>query len=126
MLRSKFALVLCGKVLLFEIIKLLGSSPTEEEIVFLFVPCFLLVVDLAQCVSPSDIDIVQVVLAVSLVLHGSLILERNVFQIHIRKDRILLVHDFDLFVTQAVLKELSRRGDTSWAYQARLFLKGSV
>ena len=71
----------------------------------------MLVVDLAEGVSPADIVVVLVYARVYLVLQGSLLMQRDVLQVHVRIDGIALVHHLNLLVPLAESQELLGVGE---------------
>ena len=68
----------------------------------------IIVVDLTESVTPSNINVIRVIFAVGFIFHGSFIMERDIFEVDIVPYGILFVHDFNFFVVFAVLKVILR------------------
>lgn len=80
------------QVLLAHVEKLHHAPAAEEQLGGLL----LLVVQLAEGVSASDVEVVHPVFAVELVLHGPLLMQRDVLEVDAGVQRVGFVHDLDL------------------------------
>ena len=61
-------------------------------------------VDLAERVASANVLVVFVDFRVDLVLEGAFLVQRDVFEVDLREDRVALIHHLYLFVLQRELQ----------------------
>ena len=81
----------------FNVLKLLRFS-ILCLIIFKIIVFNSIVVDLTECITSSDIEVIRVVFAVSFIFHWSFIMKGYVFKVYVWPYWVLLIHDFNFFV----------------------------